>query len=215
MTPTEHIVQFFRLVATGSVEIYNEFSLQHEFGIYLRSNAPPYFKVRFERPVGSFRLKPLPYIKKEIDIALVSREDDYKLAVELKFPRNGQYPEQMFKACQDIGFLEQLVDGGFNGGAFVIAVDDALFFSGDAKNDLYRCFRAGLPIPWRHTKADGCKRPISRDLRQSHYHVGTERNSSEVFLCQDWRRWRNLTGGSAWLGGADTPSASATPLQGP
>lgn len=146
MRLTDHVVQFFGLVATGQVEIYNEFSLQHEFGIYLRSNAPAHLKVQFERSVGFFRLKPLAYIKKEIDITLFPKAQGYKLAVELKFPRNGQYPEQMFKACQDIGFLEQLVQGGFDGGIFVIAVDDPLFFRGDAKSDLYRCFRSGHPI---------------------------------------------------------------------
>jgi hypothetical protein len=146
MTLTDHVVRFFGLVAGGGIEIYNEFSLQHEFGIYLRSNGPPHLKIQFERPVGFFSLKPLPYIKREIDIALFSLDQGSKLAVELKFPRNGQYPEQMFKACQDIGFLEQLVDGGFDGGVFVIAVDDPLFFRGDGKSDLYRCFRAGHPI---------------------------------------------------------------------
>ncbi len=118
---------------------------------------PLQFKVQFERPIGFFGHKPLPFIRKEIDIALFSPEKGYKLAVELKFPRNGQYPEQMFKACQDIAFLEQHVDGGFKYGALVIAVDDPLFFSGDGKTELYRFFRTGQPVHGVIQKPTGAK----------------------------------------------------------
>ena len=54
---TELIAGFFRLVASGTVEIYNEFSLQHELGIHLRSSISSTYKVQFERPVGFFRLQ--------------------------------------------------------------------------------------------------------------------------------------------------------------
>jgi hypothetical protein len=47
----------------------------------------------------------------------------------LKFPRNGQYPEQMLNACKDVAFLEQLVERGFDGGLFVMAADDRLFYA--------------------------------------------------------------------------------------
>jgi hypothetical protein len=45
----EAIAAFFRQVEAGTV--YNEFSLQHELGIFLRSAGA---RVQFERPVGHF-----------------------------------------------------------------------------------------------------------------------------------------------------------------
>ena len=44
---------FFKFAETTGVEIYNEFSLQHEMGIYLRSVLSDY-KVQFERNVSFF-----------------------------------------------------------------------------------------------------------------------------------------------------------------
>lgn len=36
-----------------------------------------------------------------------------KYAIEIKFPTNGQYPEQMFIFCKDIKFLEELKNNDF------------------------------------------------------------------------------------------------------
>jgi hypothetical protein len=69
-------------------------------------------------------------VKKEIDISVLPLDSSERVAIELKFPRNGQYPEQMFKCCQDIRFLEQLVDAGLAAGMFVMVVSDPLFYSG-------------------------------------------------------------------------------------
>jgi hypothetical protein len=43
-----HIMGFAQAVGSGTVEIYNEFSLQHELGVYLRNNLEN-CKVQFER----------------------------------------------------------------------------------------------------------------------------------------------------------------------
>ena len=59
---------FFKVAETTGVEIYNEFSLQHEMGIYLRSVLSDY-KVQFERNV-SFFTTDNETIKKEIDISI-------------------------------------------------------------------------------------------------------------------------------------------------
>ena len=135
---------FFLLVADGSVEIYNEFSLQHEVGCYIRSVLSAEFRVQFERPTDFFGIEHHALEKKEIDIVIFSNDQTEKSAIELKFPRNGQYPEQMFKACQDICFLEQLCDAGFRQGLFVMVADDDGFYSVKARNDgIYRFFRSG------------------------------------------------------------------------
>lgn len=140
------ISEFFDLVARGSVEIYNEFSLQHELGSHLRSALSPQFRVQFERPVSFFGIRAEPLLKKEIDISIFGSDQAQRVAIELKFPRNGQYPEQMFAACLDIAFLEQLVRQGFSAGHLVIAADDPLFYRGPGQEGIYGCFRAGQPI---------------------------------------------------------------------
>jgi hypothetical protein len=69
----DHVHTFFTAIRTGKTEIYNEFSLQHEFGAYLRSVlAPDSYKVQFERPTDFFGIASAQLLKKEIDIAIFS-----------------------------------------------------------------------------------------------------------------------------------------------
>ena len=156
MKLARNIGDFMSLVATGKVEIYNEFSLQHELGIFLRDKLPT-FKVEFERNVGHFNLQKGRFVKKEIDISVVNRNTGERSGViELKYPRNGQVPEQMFSFCKDIMFIEQLVEAGFKSGAFVAVADDPLFYSGKAEG-IYSMFRAGAAIHGEITKPTGAK----------------------------------------------------------
>jgi hypothetical protein len=158
---------FFQKVASGDIEIYNEFSLQHELGLFLRTAVPPSTKVQYERPVAFFQRGAVDYVKKEIDIAVFSQDLKERVAVELKFPRNGQHPEQMFAACCDIAFLEQLVTGGFSAGVFAMVIDDALFRAGRDCRGLYAHFRTGQPIFGTITKPTG-KRDQSVVIRGPH-----------------------------------------------
>ena len=142
------VSDFVEKIAKGEIEIYNEFSLQHEMGIILRSKFTDY-KVQFERNVSFFSLTG-EFIKSEIDIVIYSQKKQKQptlhYAIELKFPRNGQYPEQMFSCCKDILFAEQLKKGEFKNGferAFlIIFADDPLFYSGKYCDGIYRYFRA-------------------------------------------------------------------------
>lgn len=152
-----HIDDFFALVARGIVEIYNELSLQHELGIHLRSLLSPRHRVQFERPVSFFGIKTTKTTKKEIDISVFLPDQTERIAIELKCPRNGQYPEQMFAACKDLAFIEYLVREGFTGGAFIIAVDDPLVYRGPGQEGLYACFRAGRPIQGMIQKPTGAQ----------------------------------------------------------
>jgi hypothetical protein len=131
------IVQdFIQSIALGQTEIYNEFSLQHELGIHLRKHLPE-MKVRFERNVSSLFASTSQFKKKEIDICICSQDGAQKdSAFELKFPRNGQHPEQMFSFCKDIAFLEQLKQAGFLKTYFLVFVDDILFYEGATTRDL-------------------------------------------------------------------------------
>jgi hypothetical protein len=150
---------FFERLKVSGVDIYNEFSLQHELGGYLRSVlGRDKYNVQFERPAGFFGIPCDQLLKKEIDIAIFSQDRSRKVAIELKFPRNGQYPEQMFNACKDIAFLEQLVERGFDGGLFVMAAEDKLFYQGaDTGGSIYSYFRSGKPICGLIRKPTGTK----------------------------------------------------------
>ena len=57
--------KFMKKIQTGEVEVYNEFSLQHELGIYLR-NALPNYKVEFERNVKFFQSLPYYHTSKPL-----------------------------------------------------------------------------------------------------------------------------------------------------
>ena len=147
--------QFMQRADAGEVEIYNEFSLQHEFGLFLRS-ALPAFKVQFERNVAFFGLDKSGFEKREIDICAYSKVEKPVLAVELKFPRNGQYPEQLFSFCKDIVFLEQLRSAGFAQCAFVAVVEHRPFYSG-RQEGIYSFFRGGAPLHGEVLKPTGNK----------------------------------------------------------
>ncbi len=86
------IKQFAADVSAGNVEIYNEFSLRHELGVHFRDSIQGK-KVQFERNLSFFGLKKSEYLKREIDISVFSGIEYPGVAVELKYPRNGQYPD--------------------------------------------------------------------------------------------------------------------------
>ena len=96
----ELIEQFFDVVESSGIEIYNEFSLQYELGIFLRNKLPGY-KIQFERNV-SFFTNDTDTIKKEIDISIFNEDKTEMYAIELKHPLNGQHPEQMYSFVKDI-----------------------------------------------------------------------------------------------------------------
>ena len=105
------IDKFFQYFYEKNIEIYNEFSFQHELGIFLRRELPDY-KVQFERNISYFRIK-TKTIKKEIDISIFNIYKTEIYAIELKFPNNGQYPEAMYSIVKDIKFIEELKEEGF------------------------------------------------------------------------------------------------------
>ena len=124
------INSFFVNVNKSGIRLYNEFSLQHELGIFLRSRFPGYF-VEFERNVSFFGVRET--VKKEIDVVIYNADKTEKCAIELKYPRKGEYPEQMYAFIKDIKFMEQLkYNHGFETYVLTI-VDDSLFYSRGAK----------------------------------------------------------------------------------
>lgn len=152
----ELIPLFVSAVARGELDIYNEFSLQHELGIFLRNNHSE-LKVQFERNVNFFFPKRKGFTKREIDIsAFWDARRKLAYAIELKYPRNGQHPEQMFSFCKDIAFAEELVEAGFPQSAFVVFAEDHLFYRGPV-DGIYGYFRGSKPIHGKIQKPTGSK----------------------------------------------------------
>lgn len=141
--------------------IYNEFSLQHELGIYLRrylkDNYKDNYKVEFERNINFFitDVDKKKFEKKEIDIVIYSKDQKEKYAIEIKHPLNGQYPEQMFSFIKDLEFLEKLKLNGFNGTLSLVLVKDKLFYEGKKVEGIYQFFRRNEPLKGTIEKPTG------------------------------------------------------------
>ena len=139
-------------IAANDIEIYNEFSLQHELGIYLREQFPK-FKVQYERNIKYFNIENT--VKHEIDIVMFNAEQKY--AIELKFPLNGQYPEQMYSFVRDIKFTEQLHEKGCNKAFCLTVVRDKNFYQGNKADGIYAYFRDNKKIREKIYKPTGHK----------------------------------------------------------
>lgn len=144
--------EFMKQVLDGSIEVYNEFSLQHEIGIFLREKLPEY-KVQFERNTKFFGITGT--VKHEIDIVIYN--DYEKHAIELKYPVNGQYPEQMYAFVKDIKFMEELKAAGFDSTYCLTLVQDKNFYSGKKMDGIYSYFRANTSITGTIVKPTGEK----------------------------------------------------------
>lgn len=154
----ELLEEFMHLKQTNEDDIlvYNEISLQLELGLYLRQKG---YTVRFERNIGEYVEDTSDFVKKEIDIVAYKGKNELeaeKIAIELKFPRNGQYPEQMFSFIKDIKFMEQVKNAVCKEGKFtetyvLTLVDNKNFYSSNrGKNEIYSYFRkngSGIQIP--------------------------------------------------------------------
>lgn len=144
------ITEFMSLVGLGQIEVYNEFSLQHELGIFLRARITGY-KVQFERNTKFFGIQVT--IKHEIDIVIYNEKEKY--AIELKYPLNGQYPEQMFSFVKDIKFMEELKVAGFDSTYCLTFVQDKNFYSGQKQGGIYAFFRGNKSLNGEICKPTG------------------------------------------------------------
>ncbi|MDU1911931.1 hypothetical protein [Fusobacterium sp.] len=125
--------------------IYNEFSFQHELGIFLRENLGKEYNIEFERNISYFFkvLNKKEFIKKEIDIVVYSKDKKEKYAIELKHPlkSQGQHPEHMFAFLRDLKFLEELTRSGFTNGLSIVLTDDKRYIIGNKVDGIYKYFR--------------------------------------------------------------------------
>lgn len=154
------IDQLRDLTASCEIEIYNEASVKYELAYLLRKILGKSWKIYLERNVEDFGLRKKNFLKKEMDISLVEGKDGSHHCIELKYPRSGQYPEQMFKVCEDIRFLEQLREAGFGRCYFLMFCDDSNFFRPVGGSQIYDLFRRKRKLYGRVLKPTGRKNRV-------------------------------------------------------
>lgn len=171
MNIKKHIEMFARTKINND-NVYNEFSLQHELGFYLREKLKS-FKVEFERNVKFFSdnqdenfLK--KFVKKEMDIVAYKENTKNleKYAIELKYPTNGAYPRRMFQFVEDIKFMEQVKDElGFTKTYCLTLISDS---------------QKGIPFRYSSRKNEGEIYHYFRNNREIHGKITNPLNISEV-----------------------------------
>ncbi|HEX5435832.1 MAG TPA: hypothetical protein VFW98_01640 [Gemmatimonadaceae bacterium] len=174
---------FFTEITDPEERFYNEASLQHELALYLRSRLPGGWRVYLELPASWFHQAARGLTKKEIDLAVTDGSRERAVAVELKCPRQGQHPEQMFKACQDLQFLEQLIAAGFAGGVFAMHVRDPLYYERGSRRGIYAHFRAGTAICGVIRKPTGARDRVA-EIRGSYTPVWLPGGGSHRYWVQ-------------------------------
>lgn len=149
--------EFCDEISKGEIEVYNEASIQCELLCYLRSRLGNKYNIQLEINIEDFGLNKKDFLKKEMDVILFTPDKREKHCIELKFPRHGQYPEQMFSACRDVNFIEQLIKLGFNSSYFMMFTDDPLFYRNRRKSGIYKIFRDEKLIRGKIEKPTGKK----------------------------------------------------------
>lgn len=163
-----NLIEFMNHVSSGIIEIYNEFSIQFELAIFLRANLPKDYNIQLERNINYFGLEKENFLKKEMDIVAFNPTTEERHCIEIKYPTNGQYPEQMFSMCKDIKFLEELVETGFSDSYCLVVVNDQLFYNNKGEEGIYRLFRKEKRLKGIIQKPTGKK-----DIK---YHLSNEYN---------------------------------------
>jgi hypothetical protein len=149
--------EFAIKIATGDIEIYNEASIQYELAILLREKLVNTYKVQLERNIEHFGLNKTRFLKREMDIVVLTPDNNEKHCIELKYPTQGQYPEQMFSACKDVKFLEQLIISGFDTSYFMMFAQDQPFYTNKGDYGIYLKFRKQKVIEGEIRKPTGKK----------------------------------------------------------
>lgn len=168
--------------------IYNEFSLQHELGIYLRGKLPKEYLVQFEKNVKKFTdsetVKETRFEKKEIDIVIVNTKDENECyAIELKYPVNGEYPVQMFKFVEDIRFMEQVKSLPCFKDTFVFCLveQDGFYVPKNKTEGIYQYFRGENPSCLKGTIENPVKNMEKKNFKlENEYSIKWEKVENGV-----------------------------------
>jgi hypothetical protein len=142
---------------------FNEFFVEATFQYYLMmklSHIIDESNIFPERNIRNYGLKSKKYTKKVIDIVL-ENEKGFNIAIELKMPMNGQFPEQMYSFVKDIKFLEELKESGkFKECYLITMAKNKNFWSGQINNGIYAYFRDNKILTGRINKPTGKNKGI-------------------------------------------------------
>ena len=136
----DRLNSFFEAINQTPIELYSEFGLQHELAIFLRTNYQD-LTVRLEYPTPRI-FNPLPQLlKKEIDIFITNTQGQ-RFVVELKMPKDDcGTPNEMYRAIQDVKFLEQLKQNNIDGCYSILMTERQAFWQAPQANaGIYQLF---------------------------------------------------------------------------
>ena len=133
-------------------------------------------------------------------IAVVA-DDDRCYAIELKYPKNGQYPEEMYQFIRDIAFAQQLVRNSANGKRVfektycLTLVDDEKFHSAMSTKSR-KLLSGSIYAHFRHSQ-----NKVPYTLKQGTYNKPTGKASATVSCTtlQDVSyTWNKVNGTNFW-----------------
>lgn len=139
----DHLNNFIKYLQQNTdVELYNEAGLQHELGFYLREHLPKEYKIQLERNIEAIIGTKQGFYKKEIDVFISNGKS--KMAIEIKVPINKQIPRRMELSFEDIRFLEQLKENGFDECYFLFTSNVKSFWDSRREQKIYEYFNDGI-----------------------------------------------------------------------
>ena len=135
----KNINRFFE-INNNNLELYGEAGLQHELALYLKKELPD-FIIRLEYPITRVYRPNHGFIKKEMDIYLISPTNE-KYLIELKLPKeNCGTPKEMYRAFQDVKFAEELKKHGFKSCYCLLITERTAFWQApQANEEIYYLF---------------------------------------------------------------------------
>ncbi|HAX48389.1 MAG TPA: hypothetical protein PK605_07555 [Ignavibacteria bacterium] len=159
----EIIQHFFKYFSQSPFELYNESGFRHELGIFLKKYYPE-LNVKLDYPVSRM-FNPIPKLaNKEADIFIIE-SGVQKHVIELKMPKDENASHvDLYRVIQDLKFLEQLKDQGFetctevfitkrkniwesiNGGIYKLFAGDSVNLRSVTKDEIQPFLIHGGPI---------------------------------------------------------------------
>ena len=128
--------------------IYNEFSLQHELGNYLRyklnkeTNGNFEYFVIFEYNINELieNNSKIDTCKREIDILIIKYNTkkgctEKKYAIELKYLKNEAYPYRMFQCIKDMRFMNDVLEAGIDESYCVVVTENRGFYESTSEKN--------------------------------------------------------------------------------
>lgn len=122
------IEDFFEYVNQKKIEIYNEFALQFELAIFLRTKINEKLEVQLERNISFLGLSKDKFLKREIDILIFKDptvlQDVYALELKAIVNQKIARPRNVFSWIEDLRFLEQLKAAGVGQCSSIFVTDN-------------------------------------------------------------------------------------------